>query len=88
MKIAITGASGYIGQALKKHLILKGHHIIPIKRQLLYGSYIRLAQNIEGVDAIINLAGASILQRWTKKNRNTIYQSRILTTANLVKAIN
>jgi uncharacterized protein (TIGR01777 family) len=36
---------------------------------------------------IINLAGAPILQRWTAENKKNIYNSRVVTTHNLVKAI-
>ena len=38
-------------------------------------------------DVIINLAGASIFQRWTGKHKKSIYDSRILTTRNLVEAL-
>ena len=54
---------------------------------MLYGEIQKLKNEIEETDVIINLAGAPILQRWTKKNKNLIYDSRIKTTQNLVNAI-
>jgi len=59
-----------------------------IKRELLYGSTESLANELSGCDVIINLAGASILRRWTNKNKKLIYDSRIQTTKNLVKSVN
>jgi uncharacterized protein (TIGR01777 family) len=37
--------------------------------------------------AIINLAGASIFTRWTKRNKELLRKSRLKTTENLVKAL-
>lgn len=87
MKIAITGASGYLGSMLSAEL-RKKHKIIDLNRKDLYGDSKVLQQKIKDVDVLINLAGASILQVWTKKKKEIIYNSRIKTTENLVKAIN
>jgi uncharacterized protein (TIGR01777 family) len=45
-------------------------------------------EKIVGHDIVINLAGASIFRRWNKENKKAIYQSRILSTRNIVDAIN
>ncbi len=87
MKIRISGASGYLGTTLSKELIKSGHEVLPIQRKILTGSFEMLSKEIEGSDVIINLAGAPILQRWTKKNKQTIYDSRVKVTRNIVKAI-
>jgi len=42
---------------------------------------------IQTQNAVINLAGSSIFTRWTKKAKQLIYDSRILTTRNVVEAI-
>ncbi len=47
-----------------------------------------LSEYIQDTDVIISLSGAPILQRWTKKIKKEIYESRVLTTKNLVQAIN
>ncbi len=59
-----------------------------INRELLYDPVKTLKKEISGCDVIINIAGASILRRWTTNNRKIIYESRVKTTKNLVKAIN
>jgi hypothetical protein len=88
LKIKITGASGFLGIAISKKLIEKGHQVSGIERKLLYGSTNVLQAEIRNCDAIINLAGAPILQRWSDKNKATIVDSRVKTTQNLVHAIN
>ncbi len=42
---------------------------------------------LEGADAVINLAGETVAQRWTPAAKQRIRDSRILTTRNLVEAI-
>ena len=88
MKIALTGANGYLGKNIIKQLEEGGTEILKINRNLLYDNPELLAKTISGCHGIINLAGAPILKRWTKKTRATIYNSRVLTTRNLVAAIN
>lgn len=87
MKVAITGSSGYIGNNIIDQLQEKEIEIIRIEKQVLYAEHSVLAKEVAGVDAVINLAGAPIMQRWTPKNKAIIYNSRILTTKNLTKAI-
>lgn len=87
MKIKITGISGYIGQLISKRLTENGHQVSGIKRELLYGNSTDLAEEIGDADVIINLAGSTILQRWTEKNKISIYKSRVKTTQNLIWAI-
>lgn len=87
MKIAVSGANGYIAKNLIRDLKAELHDIILIKRELLYNVN-KLSELLSGTDVVINLAGAPILQRWTNANKEEIYKSRIETTQNLVKAIN
>ena len=88
MKIAITGSSGYLGKLISKELSENGHSISEIERQVLYGDIEILKQKISRADIIINLAGAPIFQRWTKRNKQIIFDSRVTTTQNLIAAIN
>lgn len=88
MKIKITGINGYVGQLLSQHLRKKGYQVSGIQRKLLYGDTKYLKEEVSHVDVIINLAGASILTRWTKSNMRRIYKSRVNTSLNLVQAIN
>jgi len=87
MRICVTGASGFIGQTLIEILEPKRHQCVSVKRRLLYGPADELRNLLTGCDAVINLAGAPIMQRWTTKNKQTIYSSRIETTLNLATAL-
>lgn len=71
MKVVLTGANGYIGQNIKQTLQLKGFEVIAIDRTLLYGHHLKLAKELANTHTVINLAGAPILKRWTKKIRQS-----------------
>ena len=103
MKIAIAGGSGFIGTALTKQLIAKGHHVSILTRQpkqknseqITYIPW--LADNhhpevmLEGIDAFINLAGESIAaKRWTAEQKERLLSSRVQTVSasqNILKNI-
>ena len=87
-QVKITGINGFLGTLISEELKNMGYEVSGIPRQLLYGNIKKLANEIRNCDVIINLAGASILRRWTKKNKALIYDSRVITTTNLVNAIN
>jgi uncharacterized protein len=86
-KIAISGASGLIGSHLTNHFKSRKWEVIPLGRKDFGGSLEALADKIEMADFLINLAGAPIIKRWTKKHKEEIYNSRILTTRKMVQAI-
>ncbi|GGI45704.1 epimerase family protein YfhF [Paenibacillus marchantiophytorum] len=87
MKIAVTGGSGFIGKRLISHLQQQGHELINISRSaqavsphartITWEQLRTSSQDLEGLDAIVNLAGESINQRWTPKAKERIVQSRI-----------
>ncbi len=87
MKIVITGASGFIGKALVNFLTSQGNVIVQIERKDYSLPLHEFALKIQNSDAIINLTGASISKRWTRKYKYEIYTSRILTTRKIVDAI-
>ena len=88
MQISISGASGFIGKELMKQFASKGWNFTIINRDAF-----ALADDefcfkmIEGSDVVINLAGATINKRWTKRYKNEIYLSRIDTTRKIACAI-
>lgn len=102
MKIAMTGAAGFLGRILSNSLIekgfvLKGIDIAPPNNQIQNQSfeYIQADTKYPGewqkpvneADAVINLAGKNIFGLWTPAYRKEIYDSRILTTKNIVSAL-
>ena len=87
MKIAITGASGFIGKKLCDFFLWDNHTPVALSRSTL-ASPEGLISTLEGTDIVINLAGASISKRWTSKYKQEIMDSRVLTTRRLVTALN
>ncbi|TCZ74248.1 TIGR01777 family protein [Paenibacillus albiflavus] len=98
MKIAITGATGFIGKHLASFYVKQGAEVIIISRStakqpldgittLTWESLKNNPQQLEGVHAIINLAGESINQRWTASAKERIVQSRLTTAAALADII-
>lgn len=85
--IAITGASGFVGTNLTKYFRNLNYKIIPISRDILNDES-KLKSVLEESDVIINLAGANIIGRWTKKYKELLYSSRIDTTKKVVSALN
>jgi uncharacterized protein len=102
MKIFMTGGSGFVGTYLSRELARQGHEITILTRKsqpcslevpgicFVSGDPTREGPWMAAVpehDWLINLAGASIFSRWTKAHKAEIYDSRILTTRNLVSAM-
>ncbi len=85
-KIAITGASGFVGTNLKNIFHQNGHDVIAIKREDLK-EVEKLSNLLDGCDVVVNLAGANIIGRWSEEYKNLLYSSRIGTTRHLFKAI-
>jgi uncharacterized protein (TIGR01777 family) len=88
MLVSISGSTGLIGRELIDTYTSKGLTFRIINRDSLkLSDNDFLESKIEGADAVINLAGAPILKRWTEDYRKEIYNSRIETTQKIVKAI-
>jgi uncharacterized protein (TIGR01777 family) len=86
MKIAISGASGFIGRNLKAAFSERDWNVVTISRNDFLEED-RLLANIEGADVVVHLAGAPILQRWTEDHKKEIYTSRVETTRKMARAI-
>lgn len=102
MKIVVTGATGFIGNALCESLIGEGHQLVllvrnPEKAKEAFprahviaweASGAPPAAVLEGAHAVVHLAGESIAAgRWTKKRRKAIRDSRVMGTRYLVDAL-
>ena len=83
MRVAITGASGFIGKRLSAALRARGDEVTGISLREGPPSPDALA----GSDAVVHLAGEPVAQRWTKDARERIRSSRVEGTRGLVEAI-
>ncbi len=88
LRIKISGSTGYLGTMISAELKRQNHEVQSISRKLLYGPNVELSEYIRNTDVIISFSGSPIIHRWTKSNRKKIYESRVLTNTNLVRAIN
>jgi uncharacterized protein len=102
MRVAVTGATGLIGGALVGELRGRGDEPVALSRDAARAKE-RLgvepyewktpkserppAEALRGSDAVVNLLGETIAQRWSDDTRREIRDSRILTTHNLVAAL-
>lgn len=87
MKIAITGANGFIGKQLIFYFQANGNDVQKISRIHESTSTSEIINQLSGVDVVINLAGAPIVSRWSKKYKKILFYSRVFTTRKLVEAI-
>ncbi|MGC1850981.1 MAG: TIGR01777 family oxidoreductase [Solirubrobacterales bacterium] len=102
MRVLVTGASGFIGSALCDALLARGDTVIGLSRdpQRARGTNPSViwhaweptlerppGEAFENVDAVINLEGEKINQRWTDEAKRRIMESRRTGTRNLIAAI-
>ncbi|MEG4534520.1 thylakoid membrane protein ThyD [Microcoleus sp. D2_18a_D3] len=108
MKVAIAGATGFVGSRLVEKLQAAGHQVVVLSRDAAKAGRVFPAsaypnlevvaytpaesgdwqKSIAGCDAVVNLAGVPIAEeRWTEARQQAILDSRRLTTAKLVEAI-
>ncbi|MDM5270571.1 TIGR01777 family oxidoreductase [Sulfurovum sp. zt1-1] len=86
-KIAITGASGFIGTYMQSFFKDKGYEVLPVSRKDIDKDTTEIAKILEQTDIVINLAGAPIIHRWSESYKEVLYNSRILTTRKIVEAM-
>lgn len=95
MKIAITGASGFLGSHLATSLRKAGHEVLALVRHTPAGGEIgwdpeagTIEQHkLDGIGAVIHLAGENIATRWTDSARRRIMDSRVKGTGLIASAI-
>jgi uncharacterized protein (TIGR01777 family) len=97
LTVAISGASGMIGTALRHFLTTGGHRVLTLVRREAAGQeeirwdpvsgYVE-SDKLEDIDAVVHLAGESIAGvRWTQDKKRRILESRVKGTTTLAKAI-
>jgi uncharacterized protein (TIGR01777 family) len=87
MKVAVTGSSGLIGQALVRFLQASGHEVLRLVRRTPRATgELRWdpdrseidGPGLEGVDAVVHLAGENLAEgRWTAARKARLQTSRI-----------
>ena len=95
LRIAISGASGFIGTLLTPFLTTGGHEVIPLVRRPPRAGELHwdpaaggLAPGaLRGIDAVIHLAGENIGHRWTERRKRAVRESRREGTRRLAEAI-
>src|SRR5262245_53330395 len=99
MKALVTGATGFIGRKLLAQLpgavVLARdpekarptlpHGVTPLRWDPAQG--LPPAEAFQGVDAVFNLAGEPIAQRWTDDSKRRMRESRVTGTRNLVEGM-
>jgi len=99
MHILITGGTGLIGRPLTARLLQAGHQVSVVTRDVaaarhLLGEQVNLwsgldqQRDLNGIDAVINLAGEPIAdKRWNEAQKRQLCDSRWLLTERLVALI-
>lgn len=97
LRVAISGAGGLIGSALTAFLTTGGHRVIRLVRRPAAGpgeaewdprrGVVDL-ERLEGLDALIHLAGENVVgRRWTAKRKERLWSSRVGATEKLVESL-
>jgi uncharacterized protein len=102
MKILVTGATGLIGRSVCRALTDDGHAVAAVSRSPVKPQGLAVAEvyqwdpqsgplpqaALDGVDALVNLAGEPLdARRWSDQQKRLIRDSRVVTTRNLVEGL-
>jgi len=94
-RVLVSGASGPIGAALLPSLDSRGYDVVRLVRgaaaggaQIPWDPALPIdPESVSGFDAVIHLAGESIVGRWSAAKKAKIRDSRVVGTSNLAKAL-
>lgn len=94
-RVLVSGVSGPIGAALLPSLATRGYEAIRLVRgeaksdkQISWDPATPISpEAVSGFDAVIHLAGESIVGRWTEAKKRGIRDSRVMGTTHLARAL-
>lgn len=96
LTIAVTGASGLVGRGLVPFLTGAGHTVKRVVRRAA-ADPTEIAwspdtgeietSKLEGVDAVVHLAGEPVLGRWSEAKKQRIRDSRVTGTRQIAEAL-
>jgi len=99
MRVLVTGATGAIGSAVCDALLARGDEVVGLSRDpdkargsnptVTWHAWDSTTERppsaaLDGADAVVNLVGEEINQRWNEEVKKRIRESRIRSTKNLV----
>lgn len=102
MRVLLTGASGFVGRLLVTALLADGHSVVALSRDAARvrvtlpeladaWSWDPLSGAVPAealrVDAVVHLAGETVVGRWTTAKKRAIHDTRQLGTRTLVSGI-
>lgn len=102
MRVLITGASGLIGSSVADALLARADEVVGLSRsperaretnpKVTWHRWEATRERppgaaLEGVDAVVNLVGEPLTQRWTDEVKERLRASRIRATRNLVEGM-
>jgi len=101
MRVAVTGATGFVGRRLVEALVRRGDRVVALGRhpeRMSFGTGVECLafdpagaapqpDAFAGADAVIHLAGESISGRWTPEKKRLIRESRTAGTALVVASL-
>jgi len=96
MRVALTGASGLVGTDLTAFLTTGGHSVVPLVRKptpdgVVWNSTTGISEaelaKLEGVRAVVHLAGEPVMGVWTEEKKRRIRESRSVGTRALCESL-
>lgn len=100
MKVLIVGGTGLIGRRLARTLAQAGDEVVAVSRAIdarVDGATYRrwdpiegplVPEALDGVDAVVNLAGAPLQSgRWSQSRKRELWDSRVGTTQRIVESL-
>lgn len=95
MKLAVAGASGFVGSALVRRLQAEGHVVLRFVRRPAAqpeeiawhpaSGEMEQRERLEGIEGVVNLAGSNLAAgRWTETRKEEMVRSRVESTRALV----